>query len=287
MDLTKYIDIFASGTHTDAGGHTRTWSTADLDTVVNSFDEAKRRVPLVLGHPKTDAPAWGWVQELRRVGPKLQASFRQVPEALKTAVEQGRYKNISIRVGRDGALRHVGMLGAAQPSVPGLAPVEFADAEDDATYEYSFQTEGTHVNEEQLKAKIAELEAKVAELEKKLATAEADKEKIEADFAEFKDGQVKATRTTRVDQLIKDGKILPAERSTHLNFAEAIAGSGQEMDFAEADGKSVKLPAEEAYWRELERRPVNAHGLFSEQATEERSGGNTETTAYEDLSGKA
>ncbi len=284
--LTKWIDIFSIGSHTDSGGHVWHVAAQDLDRLVNTFDEAERRVPLVLGHPKTHDPAWGWVQTLRRQGDTLQACFRQVPEELEKAVEAGRYKNISIHVGRDGKLRHVGLLGAKQPAVAGLAPVEFSDAEEGATYEFS--QEETNVNEEQLKAKIAELEAKVAELEKRLAEAQAGKEKSEAEFAEYKTAQTKAARAARVDQLVKDGKILPAERVQHLSFAEALGSASMEMDFAEENGAKAKVSAEEAYWRNLEKRKENHHGMFGELATEERYGNpGQETAAYEDLSGKA
>lgn len=134
-----YIEVFQSGKHTDSNGQSHTWSCDDLDQIVSNFDAAQP-APLVIGHPKTDSPAWGWTESLKRVGGKLLAKFNQVPEQLVTAVRDGRYRNRSVKLSHDDAkgwrLIHVGLLGAALPAVEGLAPIAFEAEPQGVTYQF-------------------------------------------------------------------------------------------------------------------------------------------------------
>ena len=66
-----WTDIARTGTFTAGNGQTVTLTGEDLDRIVTGFDERERRVPLVFGHPKTSAPAYGWVESFRRMGDVL------------------------------------------------------------------------------------------------------------------------------------------------------------------------------------------------------------------------
>lgn len=79
---TKWIDIFTTGRHRDHSGQPREWTKADLNRMVSGFDPATRRVPLVIGHPRLDDPAWGWASAVRRQGSTLQAAFGDVDPAV-------------------------------------------------------------------------------------------------------------------------------------------------------------------------------------------------------------
>lgn len=132
-----WVEIFRSGTHTDANGKTRTWTHADLDQIVATHSAATP-APLVIGHPTMDAPAYGWSKDLKREGHSLYARFDKVNEAVDKAHQSGAYRNRSIKVAPSSAgwkLVHVGLLGAAPPAVEGLAPVYAANAEGDI-YEF-------------------------------------------------------------------------------------------------------------------------------------------------------
>jgi hypothetical protein len=126
--VTRWINIFRTGQHTDMNGNQQHWTAADLDRILNTHDPNQMEVPLVLGHPKVHDPAHGWVMGLRRVGDYLQAQFTQVSDAVKEAVRAGRYKYVSISLLPGGKLKHVGLLGGAVPAVPGLGAVDLEDA---------------------------------------------------------------------------------------------------------------------------------------------------------------
>lgn len=190
----KRFQIFKTGRHTDMKGNTREWTVEDLDRIVASYKPAEHEAPIVIGHPSTDSPAFGWVEKLEREGDVLYAYPKEVHPEFEKLVEAGTYKNRSIALFPDGRLRHIGFLGGTPPAVTGLKPVEFSAGE---AAEYSFfqdsgsqdtgnqDTEDKHKGNEQ---RIAELEAEI----RKLKEAK-EKEEAEA-FA---------------DSLVKAGKIKP------------------------------------------------------------------------------
>lgn len=113
---------------------------ADLIACANAYDPAKHEAPLVVGHPKHDHPAYGWVQALNADKNGLNAAPAQVDLQFAEQVEKGRYKKISAAFFAPDApnnpvpgvyyLRHVGFLGALPPAVKGLREVAFAEAEE-------------------------------------------------------------------------------------------------------------------------------------------------------------
>ena len=92
---------------------------------------------MVIGHPKTDSPAYGWVEALKREGKTLLAKLKQVQPDFAELVRAGRYKKRSICLNGDGSLRHVGFLGGAPPAVKGLAEVRFAEGGDLHLFEFA------------------------------------------------------------------------------------------------------------------------------------------------------
>lgn len=133
------IEVFKSGTHTDAAGNTNEWTDEDLNEIVKMYNEQdnkeKHTAPLVLGHPKDNAPAYGWVESLKKVGNKIIASVTDLSEDIKADVKAGKYKKVSISLYANKLLRHVGLLGAVPPAVKGLADVKFNDS-NYSTYEF-------------------------------------------------------------------------------------------------------------------------------------------------------
>lgn len=138
----KSIEIFRVGTHTAMGGERIAFSEADLTVAAQAYDPAKHEAPVVIGHPKHDAPAYGWVKGLTHNGGSLNARIDQVAPAFAEAVSQGQYKKVSASFYKPDSpsnpapggyyLRHVGFLGAQPPAVKGLAPIELSDAGDEA-----------------------------------------------------------------------------------------------------------------------------------------------------------
>jgi len=134
--MTNWIPIFKTGKHTNSAGNEKDWSEADLDNIVAKFSP-QIGAPLVIGHPKDNAPAYGWVEGLKRVGQMLYYKPMQVVEEFKEMINKGLFKKRSISLYPDGTLRHIGYLGAMPPAIKGLPDHTFMGEEDAATYEFS------------------------------------------------------------------------------------------------------------------------------------------------------
>lgn len=133
--LDGWIHICRAGQHVASTGEPVQFSTADLDQM--AANQSLGAAPIVLGHPKTNDPAFGWSAEMRRDGNDLYARFQDVVPEFAQAVDTGYYRNRSVSVYHDPAhgwrVRHIGYLGAAQPAIAGLnpMPVQFCAAEAD------------------------------------------------------------------------------------------------------------------------------------------------------------
>ncbi|QLA14187.1 hypothetical protein [Desulfolutivibrio sulfodismutans] len=122
----------------------------------------------------------------------------------------------------------------------------------------------------ELEAENAKLKAQVAELEGQSKAAKDASAAAEKAFADYRIEEAGRGREKRFAELVKAGRALPGEKAKTLAFAEALAASTGDLEFASSDGQTVKVAKEEAYWRELEARPEN--GLCQEFAAPAGSG---------------
>jgi hypothetical protein len=136
----KPLHIFKPGKHTAMSGDSFNFSESDLAATVRAYDPALHEAPLVIGHPKHDAPAAGWVKSLQATADGLIAEPQQVDAAFAEQIAKGSYKKISASFYQPDSpgnpvpgvyyLRHVGFLGAQPPAVKGLRAIELADGEE-------------------------------------------------------------------------------------------------------------------------------------------------------------
>lgn len=218
-----WMEIFRAGTQRDGAGVTHAFSEADLDKIIANYDPTQHEAPVVIGHPRNDAPAYGWVEGLKREGTTLLAKVKDLAPELKDLVTQGRYKKRSIALYPGRRLKHVGFLGAVPPAIKGLADVQFSEAEEEY-FEFGEDTG----DEDALKTKddeIARLKAQLEELQNAAMFSEAEAGKKE--FGAF------------CDKLTGEGRLTPAQRE-HLNeFMEAHPDGGV-FYFNESNGQSIE-----------------------------------------------
>jgi len=136
----NWIEIFRGGKQIDSDGKEHDGN-ALIDRAIETFNPSYHEPPIVVGHPKDNAPAFGWVQGLKRSGNRLVAKVRDVVPEFEAIAKQGLYKKRSASFYSDGRLRHVGFLGAAPPAVKGLADLKFDSGEAMATFEFSASKE--------------------------------------------------------------------------------------------------------------------------------------------------
>lgn len=292
----KWIEIARTGTFTDSAGRPQNFTAQDLDAIARAYDPDKRDAPLVFGHPANDAaPAFGWAEKLKSEGGKLFAAFADVPDSVRELVAKKHYRHVSMSLMPDRvSLRHVALLGAAQPAIDGLKAVEFEGGGDAITVDFAVQTQGDDsMTIEDLQRQVGQLQAQLealktenAELKKKSEASSLDKDKAEsakadaekkaeqahADFTAYREKIEGERRESRVSDLVKAGKVKPAEKASVLDFAAKLAAQTGTVDFAAPDGKKECISMEERYLRELEARPVDERAAdFS--ATPAHAGG--------------
>jgi hypothetical protein len=135
----KPIEIFRAGTHISNAGNKVTITTADLAACAAAYDTSLYQAPLVVGHPKNEDPAFGWIKSIEVKGDVLVGVPDEVNPAFAQMVADGAFKNRSAAfwsptdaqnpVPGKWSLKHAGFLGAAPPAVFGLKPVAFAAAD--------------------------------------------------------------------------------------------------------------------------------------------------------------
>ncbi|CZT36368.1 hypothetical protein GA0004734_00033670 [Rhizobium sp. 9140] len=140
MPGMKPFEIFKTGSHVSTQGKAITFSDADVAAIASSYDPANHQAPIVVGHPKTNAPAFGWVKALSVKDGRLVAEPDRLDPSFSEMVRDGKFLKVSAALYDPAApgnptpgsyhLRHVGFLGAEPPAVKGLAGIEFAEATD-------------------------------------------------------------------------------------------------------------------------------------------------------------
>ena len=273
--MKNWIEIFRVGRHTDAAGNTREWTEGDLQKIVDKYNPEEHEAPVVIGHPKDNAPAFAWVEGLKLQGGKLYMKMKQVAGEFADMLKEGRFKKRSIALYPDMTLRHVGFLGATPPAVKGLKDIDFTDDGDPILYEFAEQGNTPGQGHGQKKTQQSAetggqqagsgaqngspgtaAEGDFSELRTLLASLKnsgASKEQI-ATVVQRLDALEKKQRQNEfaaiVDKHISAGRLLPKHREQVLAFMEALHGQGQH-EFS--DGARDILDAFNAFLETLPR----------------------------------
>lgn len=236
FDENQWIEVFRAGNQTSSSGYTKEWTKADLETIVKNYDSKNHEAPLVIGHPKDNDPAYGWVESLKTDGKILYAKFKQVVPEFVEAVKKGLFKKRSISLYGDLTLRHIGFLGAVPPAVKGLADIKF-NSEQEGLITIEFEEEKGD------NSMTVELKKQIEDLQKQLKDSEASfNEKLE-------------TSKKEVDGL--KGEL--SNKDTKITEKETAFGELQvKLEKAENELKELKKTNEELELTEREKE-------FSEQ----------------------
>ncbi len=141
----KRFQIFKPGRHTASSGTTLDFGEDQLRAAVEAYDPALHEAPIVVGHPRDNGPAYGWIKALSFADGAIEAEPQQIDPEFAEMVSAGRFKKRSAswylpdspNNPKPGTLylRHVGFLGAQPPAVKGLKEVQFS--EEDGVIEFS------------------------------------------------------------------------------------------------------------------------------------------------------
>lgn len=254
------VEILKVGTWTDSRGRTRTFTEEDLERIVKKYNEqTDHEAPLVIGHPKDNSPAYGWVERLEKRGQSIYAIIKPTVQEFVDWVRQGLYKKVSISLYEDDLLRHVGFLGGMPPAVKGLAPIELSEAQEEYEMENFFSEEQSKNNYSEVDmedTRIKELEKQVMELQKELSDyAERERQKdeliakLKQEIESLQQEKRRAEHEAFCESLIHEGKIAPAQRSVLIELMEALDKHG-EWEFSDT-GKNPLLKKFQEFLKSL------------------------------------
>lgn len=140
------VEVLRTGRHVDTSGRTVEFTEKHLDEIASTYDPKAHEAPVVIGHPTTNGPAYGWVRGVRRDGDRLVTDIA-FAEGLTEAIRAGHYRKVSASLYTPSGvgnptpgryhLRHVGLLGAQPPAVKGLKDIELAEHDGSITVEFS------------------------------------------------------------------------------------------------------------------------------------------------------
>lgn len=137
----NWCEIFKTGTFKDSKGETHTYTLDELEKMKSNYENVHNQVPICVGHPQTDSPAFGWFDKMKispnKAGYSLLSTFKNVVPEFKEAVKRGLYKTRSLSHTPDYVIRHLAFLGGATPAIKGLEQFCFAGEDDnDIRIEY-------------------------------------------------------------------------------------------------------------------------------------------------------
>lgn len=241
MDQTPpTIRLARPGTFTSNEGVEVSFSEEMMAATAAAYDVAGDPAPLVVGHPRLDDPAYGWVDSLAVEGGELVARpAADIEPSFAEMVRKRRFPKVSARFyppehpanPKPGVwyLKHIGFLGAHAPGIKGLGTVQFADGDEGAaTFDFS-------VNKEDMmsEASFAERESALEARERAVKEKE-EAQRIAAETARH-DGHV-----SFAEGLIADMKLAPAARDLLVGVldhceATAMVSFGEAGEMAPAD----------------------------------------------------
>ncbi len=211
-----WIEVFKTGKHTDANGNSAEYTANDIEQIAAKYNESVESdnssvAPIVKGHPKTDDPAYGWVERLKVTGEKLLAKVKDIVPEFAEEVKAGRFKKVSIALYPGNMLRHIGFLGAMAPAIKGLEPVAFEDKGEYLEFANESQPKLTELD--QLHQENKQLKDKLNSLEN---------EKKDAEYNEFIDGLIGDSKISSHQAKTLKTILQKASQSREYNEGESL-----------------------------------------------------------------
>ena len=132
------IPFLKPGTYNAVGGKEVTFSEDDLNEIVTATQNRNYQndsIPIVIGHPKIDSPAWGWIKKDAITNTNnilvALAENENLNEDFISWFKKKLYTTVSAKIRKDKSIAHIGFLGAQPPAVAGLPAVALSENDED------------------------------------------------------------------------------------------------------------------------------------------------------------
>lgn len=263
--LPDGIEIFRAGRHIDDAGGIHEFSQADIAGMVASYDPALREAPLTVGHPASNLPAYGWVASLNRTANgRLAMDTRAVEPQFAEMVREQRFPKRSASFyppshpnnPKPGGwyLRHVAFLGAQPPAIAGLKDIQFAEADNAGTVNFSEAPAPTPTTpppqkdtmDKEMQAQLDAANKATADANAALQASQAATKEATAKLASFAEAakvQRTAGHVSFAEGEVKAGRLLPKDQGAAVAVLDLLADS-QPVEFSEGNTTQKVTPVE-------------------------------------------
>jgi len=222
----QWVEVFRTGRQRDSVGNVRNWTDDDLDKIISQYEPAKHEAPAVIGHPKDNSPAYGWVEALKKENDLLLAKFKDVVPEFGEAIRRGLFKKRSIALYPDLRLRHIGFLGAAPPAVKGLSNIKFSDDDNLITLEFADKEDSNKHSKKKREGEAMSFKEKMIAFYETLSESEfveyfkgqkhsTDPKEKKDDPVTFSEADMKAATDAAIAKAVKE-----TEAKSEKEFAE-------------------------------------------------------------------
>jgi hypothetical protein len=218
--LDHPIEIFYPGNHLDSQGKKVKVSSTEVDASVADFNASGARLPMVAGHPGNDGPAHGYATKLASINGRVKiVEADELDPTFAAIVNSGELNRVSVKLQLPGhpsnptknyRFKHIGFLGRSRPALDQLKSAQFSTNDGEIIL----------MADERDESEFAAREAEFSRREADLAAKEA-KFAAQAKYEPF------------VEELVREGKILPAQKS---NMVSLFTSLPDDAEFAAADG---------------------------------------------------
>jgi hypothetical protein len=129
----QWVEVCRVGKAIDSTGKSRNITKEMLEAAVTNYNAGTHEAPLTIGHPKTDAPAYGWAEEFRMNGEVLEMKAGDTDDQFEQLIKDGRFRTRSVSMWESHPtvpapnIKHVAFLGAEAPAVKGLRKIQFSE----------------------------------------------------------------------------------------------------------------------------------------------------------------
>jgi hypothetical protein len=246
--LSKPIELFYAGTHTDFRRKVVTVNTPDLESSVSWFNANNQRLPLVVGHPDSEDDHFGMGTKLALVdGRVVITEVEGLDRTFRKIVNSGELPRVSAKIRLQGhpsnrskgiEFQHAGFFGKSRVALEKLKEASFSEYDDlefwfmdtkKKKVEGSDGEESTEPVDEEADEPVTEEEQALEKKKKALAAEMAAFEAEKASFARAREIE------PVIEKLVREGRVLPAEKSGFVALFARMPDD-LEISFSSATG---------------------------------------------------
>ncbi len=241
MTLIVEQPIFKRGSVTSSNSFEHLYTDSELELLCTSYDPAKHKAPVQIGHVESTSPAYGWIEKLvyNKSHGLVLATVTYLDEVLGV-IRKKLYQFVSATFyppncpnhpnnGSGFYLKAVALLGAQPPAIKGLPPLEFCDYDPDCItcdlLRESFP-EDIYESISEVKERVSELEtdrSNLTELINRVQQLELEKEKIQL--------------THYINDLFQKGNITPSQIHPERLLGLLLSLKGYQNEVCYSDGE--------------------------------------------------